>query len=160
MIVVNSSPLIALSRIGHLQLLPDIYSEVYIPLAVQKEIVSVGIRVGTEAVKNASWIHVVTVSNPNAVHLFRKKLDAGESEAIVLAVELNAELLLMDELKGRRIAEAMGLNISGTLGTLVLAKKRGFLTELKPLLAALMTSEFRMAKPLYHKVLSLVGEIG
>jgi len=159
-IVVNSSPFIALSRIGHLQLLPSLYSEVYVPVAVQEELISAGgMRAGSEAVRMATWVQVVNVSNAMAVQWFRNKLDAGESEAIILAMELNAELLLMDELRGRKIAEAIGLNTSGTLGTLVLAKKRGLLTKVKPLLDALMNSEFRIAKALYYRVLSQAGEM-
>jgi len=158
MVVVNSSPFIALARIGYLQLLPSLYQEVCIPVAVQEEVVTTDRRAGAEELTSASWVRLVTVANPTAVHLFRNRLDAGESEAIVLAMELNAELLLMDELRGRRIAEAMGLNTSGTLGTLVLAKKRGFLTAVRPLLGALMTSGFRISNALYHEVLSLVEE--
>ncbi len=148
-----------MARIGYLQLLPSLYEKVYIPVAVQEEVVTADRRTGAEELKRASWVRLVTVANSTAVHLFRNRLDAGESEAIVLAVELNAELLLMDELRGRRIAEAVGLNTSGTLGTLVLAKKRGFLIEVRPLLGVLMTSGFRISNALYHEVLSQVGEV-
>lgn len=165
-VVSNSSPLIALAKIGEFNLLHSLYEELLIPQAVREEVARVGQdsaeiapnRPGIEEVRRATWIRSVNVSNLAAVQLLRGRLDAGESEAIVLALELNADLLLIDEARGRRVAQAQGINTSGTVGTLVAAKTQGLILEVSPLLNALMASGFRMSQDLYQTARKLAGE--
>jgi predicted nucleic acid-binding protein len=105
-VVSNSSPLIALAQIGEFEL----YEELWIPDAVREEVARIGSdsekieknRPGIEEVRGATWIRSVNVSNLEAVQILRGRLDAGESEAIVLAQELNADLLLIDEARGQK----------------------------------------------------------
>lgn len=158
-VVTNAGPLIALAQIGHFSLLQLLYGQLHIPPAVRNEVVaSGGGRPGAQEVDSATWIRIVNVHDITAVQLLKERLDAGESEAIVLAIELKADLLLMDEARGRRVAETRDLNKIGTVGTLVLAKKRGLVASVTPLLDALMVSEFRMSKELYRTAQMLAGE--
>ena len=97
-VVSNASPLINLARIGKLDLLHDLYGELTIPEAVWREVVVEGAgQPGADEVKGATWIKRHAVANRQLVHALQQELDAGEAEAIVLASEMEAELLLMDE---------------------------------------------------------------
>ncbi|WP_347246486.1 DUF3368 domain-containing protein [Thermogutta sp.] len=113
---------------------------------------------GALDVQSADWIRVVEIQDHIAVRLLRERLGAGESEAVVLAMELEAALLLMDEARGRRIAAARGLNIAGTLGVLVLAKKRNLIPAITPLLERLREAGFRMSEDVYQMARVLAGE--
>lgn len=156
--VTNAGPLIALARIHQLPLLPALYGEVTMPTAVQDEVAS-GARHGrAEIPMDAEWIHVHSVNDRTAVKLLRERLDAGESETIVLAVQMDADVVLMDEARGRRIAAARGLALTGTLGTLILAKEQGLIERVHPHLTRLAEENFRMSAMLYEKVLRRVGE--
>lgn len=158
-VVANAGLLIALAQIGHFNLLQLLYGQLHITPAVRDEVVASGRgRPGSEEVDSATWIRIVNVRDTTAVQLLRERLGAGESEAIVLAIELEAGLLLMDEARGRRVAEAWGLNKTGTVGTLVVAKKQGLIAAVTPLLDALMASGFHMSEELYRTARMLVGE--
>lgn len=158
-VVSDSGPFIALARIGYLYLLQSLYGQLSIPPAVLREVVTLGRgRPGAEELDAANWIQVVEVSDMVAVQLLRERLDAGESEAIVLALELHADLLLIDEARGRRIAEIRNLKKTGTVGTLVMAKRHGLITTITPLLDALLASGFRMSEELYNQAQRLTGE--
>jgi len=158
-VVANAGPVIALAQIGQVQLLPELYRRIHIPVAVYQEVVAAGgQRAGAADVATANWIVVVTVQNRAAVQLLRERLDLGESEAIALALELQADLLLMDEARGRRVAEVQGLNRSGAIGTLLAAKEHGLLATVTPWLDALQVRGFRMNARLYHAAQQLAGE--
>ncbi|PSN10634.1 DUF3368 domain-containing protein [filamentous cyanobacterium CCT1] len=152
-VVSNAGPIIALARIEHLSLLQDLYGEVVIPAAVQQEVTGLPADLpGAREVRAASWIKVIGVSDSIAVSFLRERLDAGESEAIVLVLERQADLLLIDEARGRRIAQAREIPHIGTLGLLVLAKRRGLIEKVTPLLSQLLTVGFRMDSSLMQAV--------
>src|SRR5437660_10754227 len=137
-IVSNASPLIALIRIGQLDLLRQLYSEIIIPDAVWHEVAVEGAdQPGAEAVSSASWIVRRTVSNRPLVHGLQQELDAGEAEAIALAVEMEDALLLMDERLGRDTARHFGIRYIGVVGVLIEAKHQGFVQAMQPYLDAL-----------------------
>ena len=140
-IVSNSSPLINLSRIGRLELLHHLYSELTIPRAVWREVVVEGAgKAGADAVKSASWIKNKTVSNKQLVRALQQELDPGESEAIALAVEIGAEFLLMDDHLGRESARHFGLRYTGLIGVLIEAKLKALSLPSNPVWTSCVTS--------------------
>ncbi len=153
-IVSNSSPLIALAKIRML----DVLSGVVIPKAVFDEIT----KPEKEYVKELyEWgkDKIIEVKNRKAVEYLELMIDGGEAETIVLAEELNADAVLIDDLKARKIATLRGLNILGTIGVLLNAKERGFINEVKPLLEELMKRKIRISKELYDHALELAHEV-
>jgi hypothetical protein len=156
--VTNAGPLIALSRIDQLSLLPALYGEVIMPAAVRDEVLSESQHGGAEIPVEAEWLQTRSTDDRTAVALLRERLDAGESETIVLALQMDAEVVLMDEARGRRIAAARGLTLTGTLGTLILAKEQGLINRVAPHLTRLVEEDFYMSDTLYEKILRQAGE--
>ena len=159
-VVSNASPLISLARIGKLDLLRQLYDELFIPEAVWHEVVIEGVgQPGADEVKAATWIKTQSVTNTPLVHALRQELDAGEAEAIALTLETQAELLLMDERVGREVARHLGLRYTGLIGVLVEAKHKGVLSAVKPQLDELRNiAGFRISDALYVRVLQDEGE--
>jgi predicted nucleic acid-binding protein len=146
--VTNSTCLIGLERIGRLEILPQVFSSIFIPLAVQQE---VGI--------NADWPIVQSVANLALIAALKTQLDPGEAEAIALAIELGDVFLIIDERNARRIAQQMGLKVIGTLGMFLRAKEKGVISEVKPVIMSLESVNFRIAPALIQKALILAGEL-
>ena len=154
-VVSDASPLINLARIDKLDLLPRLYGELHFPEAVWQEVVIQGAgQPGAQEIQEASWIKRHAVANRPLVQALEQELDAGEAEAIALALELQAELLLMDERLGREVARHLGLRYIGLIGVLLEAKRKGLISALKPHLDALRdTAGFRVSEALYKRVL-------
>lgn len=154
-IVCNASPLINLARIGQLDLLRQLYAELSIPRAVWDEVVEQGAgQPGAEQVRMASWIKTLPISNRALVQVLRQDLDTGEAEAIVLASETGAKVLIMDERLGRETAQHLGLPCVGLIGVLIAAKRRGLIPKIKPHLDSLRNvAGFRIDETLYQRVL-------
>ena len=113
-----------------------------------------------EAIRKSTFIQLKEAENGHTVRLLRDAgLDLGESEAIALADTIPGSLLLVDERKGRQIALSMGIQITGTLGILLQAKRLGFIGEIKPFLDALISSNIRIGADLYDAILRQVGEL-
>jgi len=156
-VVSNSTPLIALSKIQRLDLLRHFFDTVSIPQEVYDEVVTRGGPLyGAEEVSRASWIRVVTVENRTAVDALYLNLDRGEAEAIVLAREMGA-LLIIDDRDGRNAASALGVSITGTIGILLLAAENGMIT-FKDELDALVAAGFRLSEREYNRILDLAGK--
>lgn len=157
-VVSNSGPLIALSRINRLELLKHLFRKVYISKETYNEVV-VKDKVGSKHIEKAEWINVKSIKDKSSVNILRIDLDKGEAESIILASELNADLLLVDELISRNIAEALGLKISGTLGILLKAKKSGLINKIKPNLDELRNKKVWISDEVYRKSLKIADEL-
>jgi predicted nucleic acid-binding protein len=159
-VVSNTSPIINLAWIGQLELLRELYGVIHIPEAVWHEIVAQGAgQPGAKEVSSADWIKVCAVENKHLVLALHQDLDAGEAEAIALALEQQAGLLLMDERLGRETARYFGLNYTGLIGVLIEAKHKGLIGSIKEYLDKLRTmAGFHISQPLYLKVLQDQGE--
>ena len=161
-VVSDSSALIALGAAGHFSLLRELYGRVLIPAAVHREVVlDPDARFGATEVARADWIEVREVRDLGLVTSFvQGGIGRGESEAIVLAIEERAEILLIDDLRGRQEAARHGLTITGVLGIFLLAKRRGLVNAIKPLIDGLTQSiGFRVAASLYEDVLRSADEL-
>lgn len=161
MIVVSDTSVINnLAAIAHLHLLHQLYGIVLIPDAVYRELTDPGFPVaGATEVRTWNWIQKRTVRNRTLIAALSRDLDAGEAEAIALAIEMSAERVLIDERRGRQIATKHDLKCTGILGVLVEAKSQGFIFEVKPLLDMLRDcAGFWIADSLYQKVLEISNE--
>ena len=160
-VVSDTSPVLNLARIGRVQLLQSLYRHVLIPSAVYQELNNSSSEL-PPAIDLASmpWLIVATAADRSRVQELREDLDPGEAEAIVLAIERRADLLLMDERRGRRIAMAAGLTVTGLLGVVARAKRAGLIDLGKPVLDDLIQiARFWIGPDLYAEVLAELGEV-
>ena len=159
-VVSNTTPLIGLASIQRLDLLAKLFGEVHIPQAVYDEAYLAG-RVAGEVkypVPAVDWIKVVTVKDRLAVEVLLDELDLGEAETIVLARELPAEWVLMDERKGRRKLAQLGVPKIGTLGILLKAKQLGLLPTIRLEIETLHQQGFSLSHSVIDAVLQRAGE--
>ena len=154
-VICNASPLIALSNISKIELLKGLFQKIIIPQAVYQEVVEEGKnRPGALEVKNAigKWIEVYKVKNLNEVEALRAILDKGESEVIVLAQEINADLLILDNREPRIFAKHLGFKVIGTIGILLLAYKKGLLNNPMPKILELREKGFYISTKLLEEI--------
>jgi predicted nucleic acid-binding protein len=159
-VVSDASPIIALAAIGELEIIHRLYDKVIIPERVYQEISIAGqTKPGSQAIQTATWIEVRQATNHATIAQLAQHLDAGEAEAIALAIEIGADRLLIDEHRGRAAATQLGLTVIGLLGALLVAKHQGIISAIKPILDLLRsTVGFRVSNELYARVLQTAGE--
>jgi len=147
-ILSDTSCLIILEKIGELELLHIVFGEIVVTGEVAAEYGS----------PLARWI---SVQNPHDKHyqqILEASVDKGEASAIALAVELEDCLLIIDDLKGRNLAEQLGIKITGTFGVIIEAKLSGHIESVKPLLAKIKQTDFRLSKDIERKILLKANE--
>ena len=130
-VVSDTTPLISLLKIDCINLLEKLFGQVLIPQAVFEELTAdERFKLEADQISSKKFIIVKAVNNSESVSILKRAtgLDQGESEAIVLSDELNADVLLMDEAKGRAVSSKMGLKIMGTIGILMAAYEEKELT--------------------------------
>lgn len=162
LVVTDNSPLTALALADLLHLLKARWPLVIVPQAVWDESRHVGDTAALhrlDAARADGWLEVRHALQNDEVARLRTKLDAGESEAIALALELKAEWLLIDEWKGRNVAKQLGLAVTGTLGLLIWAKMSGRSPSLRELIDLVESrGELYLSQELKESALAAVGE--
>lgn len=159
-IVSNTSPISNLAKVGQLNLMQQLYETILVPTAVYEELLDnrAGETIIT-AVKSVTWLEIQLVQNQELVNELRSRVNRGEAEAIVLAIEVGANRLLIDERLGRQAAADFGLKVTGVLGMLLVTKRQNLVTAIKPIMDDLVTqASFRISNQLYTNVLNAAGE--
>jgi predicted nucleic acid-binding protein len=159
-VVVNSSPLISLSLIGQLELLPKLYDEIIVPKSVYNEVVVKGKgKAGSEELGSIHHFTVLETENKVLKDSIMLELDEGEAEVITIAKEKGIQNVIIDEFAGRQYASLLGLNVTGTLGILLIGKNLGFIGEVKPLMDMMLKHNRFINRGLYLAVLKKANEI-
>ncbi|HEV7925138.1 MAG TPA: DUF3368 domain-containing protein [Verrucomicrobiae bacterium] len=157
-IIADSSPLIGLARIGQLDLLPLLARRVIVPPAVWNEVVDPALAApGARDVAGCKWVEIVA-PDATAVAPLLILLGVGEAEAIALAQRETSAVLLLDDLRARKIAARLNLRRMGTIALLGRAKRAGLVDKLRPLLDGLRDSGIHIRPELIEAALKEVGE--
>ena len=156
-VISNNSPLVALSGLNKLSLLNDLFTEVWIPRAVEREFLRTNRDFRKQTLRNAPWIKTVDLTEPISTE-FKDELDHGEVEVLVLAKEHNARLILIDEKKARLKAQEIGVIVMGTVGILLEAKKKGLITSVRPLLIEMHNNGMHLSESIIKHALSEADE--
>ncbi len=158
-VVSDTSPLRALVHLGHVEWLEVLFKRVFLPPAVAFELRR---PPGSfRPIEVSAWTFIEVLAPTNAAHVaeLRSSLDVGEAEAIALAEEVKADLVLIDEMMGRETARSRGFTVLGTLGLLVRAKQSGLNPSVAPLLDRLKTElNFFISEELRRTILRQAGE--
>ncbi len=157
-VVSDTSVLNALVKTNLVFVLPELFGEVTIPQAVHQEL-KADASLATWLLSQPGWLRIESVRNKSAVSALSGFVDIGEAEAIVLAGELNAARLLIDDLAGRKAAESRGIAIVGTGGVLLLAKRRGLILSVETALDELQNRvSFRLSESIRAVLLKQASE--
>jgi len=148
-IISDTSCLIALDRIGRLDLLQKIFTNVYTTKIIALEFEE----------NLPDWIIIKDVADLDKIEQLKVTLDPGEASAITLALETENSVLIIDEKKGRKVAVSLNIAIIGTLKVLLIAKNRGFIVSVKEIVNEMQYYSFRFSKTVVDEILSLAGDL-
>ena len=147
-IISDTSCLILLDKISELDILNKLFGAIITTSEVAKEF-------GQQL---PPWFEIREPSDKNYQAIIEASVDKGEASAIALAIELDDCLLIIDDLKGRKLALQLGLTIIGTIGVIVDAKLAGIISSVKPILSKIKATNFRITEQLEQLILRTVGE--
>jgi hypothetical protein len=156
-VIADTSPLQYLFQVGLVELLQDLFETVHVPEAVRDEL-QVGRSLGFDVPDPADYAWMTVRSTTRAPALERFDLGPGEHAALSLALELGEGLVLLDDAAARAAANALKLSTTGTLGILLLAKERGLIVAVAPVLAELARHGFRVTEAVRSRILQLASE--
>ncbi|MBX2930293.1 MAG: DUF3368 domain-containing protein [Saprospiraceae bacterium] len=147
-IISDTSCLIVLEKIDRLSLLKELYSQVVVTPIVAKEFDN----------ELPNWFKVISPSNSSLQKMLEETIDPGESESIALAMETPDCLLILDDLRARKVATSLGLAFTGTLGVIAAAKRQGIIAAARPVFDQLRATDFRLSDSFLEVVLHELGE--
>jgi predicted nucleic acid-binding protein len=147
-IISDTSCLILLDKIGELSILNKLFGNITTTSEVAEEF----------GQPLPPWFEIKEPSDKNYQAIIEASVDKGEASAIALAIELDDCLLIIDDLKGRKFANQLGLTIIGTIGVIVDAKLAGIIPSVKPILSKIKSTNFRITEQLELLILKLAGE--
>lgn len=147
-IIADTSCLIVLDKIGELELLKSIYSDISITPEIAQEFDT----------KLPDWISIVSAKDKKYQELLSTQIDIGEASAIALAMENDNSLIILDDLKARKIATKLNLNFTGLLGVIYKAKKSKIIPHVKPLLEKISKTNFHISTKLIDEILKMSNE--
>jgi uncharacterized protein len=156
-VISNTTPLISLLKIGKLHLLHDIYGEIIVPKGVFDELEDGKSKLFYQDISKIDWIKILSISNQDFFTYFFD-LDKGEAKVLILAHEMNADLVLIDEIMARRYAKRLHLKLSGTIGILLKAKEKNIIPSVKDLIEELVLKGTWFDKSFISKALELANE--
>lgn len=148
-IISDTSCLLVLHNIGSLELLHDLFPELWTTAVVAREFNN----------PMPEWIRIVDPSESETYRALRQRIDPGEASAIALAIEHPGSRLILDDRKGRAVASEFGLDHTGTIGIVKLAKSKGLITTMGPVLGSMKSAGFWISPELEAAVLKAAGEI-
>jgi predicted nucleic acid-binding protein len=147
-VIADASVLIVFDKIGHLELLRNLYENIYTTKEVEKE----------RMFLLPDWVLIKSPKDTTYKDFIQTQVDIGEASVIALAVENKNSLILLDDLKARKIAKNLNLKFTGTLGVLNKAKEIGKISKLKPVLTKLQETNFRISESIVNDLLLRNGE--
>ena len=160
-VIADTGPLIALARVGQLDLLRRLYGRVVVPPAVHTELAIDSNRPGAKALAGlfaAGWVVIEAVMDSSVRRELDQLLGPGEAQAIALAEQEDTRFLLIDDARGRRTARSRGIPVVGVAGVLLVAKSRGELAAVGPVLDRLSNAGYRLSPRLVAGTLVRAGE--
>ena len=157
-VVVNSTPLIILGNIDGLKILQELYGEIIIPRAVFEEVTSKDDNAKLNLSQNLSWIKVLEVQDKSNRKMYQAKLHDGEVEVMMLANEISADLLIIDDNAAKKTAKFLGFTVTGTLGVILKAKSEGIIPQVKPIVDEMLRQGFYISPKIIETVLKTANE--
>ena len=160
-VVSDTGPLIALARVEQLDLLRRLYRRIHVPPAVHAELAVHSGRPGAKVLAHAfedGWMAVQSLADRSMVSELVQLLDPGEAEAVAFAARRSPRFLLIDDSRGRRVARRLGIPVAGVAGILLVAKSRGTLAAIAPVLEELSGAGYHLSSRLVADVLARAGE--
>lgn len=147
-IIADTSCFIILSNIGELELLYRLYREIVTTSDIAFEF----------GETLPEWVQIINVTDKSKQRLLELQLDKGESSAIALALETKDSIVILDDIKARKIAGRLGLNYTGTIGVIVKAKLQGIIPSIKPIIIKIKQTDFRLSTEVEMEALRQAGE--
>ncbi len=147
-IISDTSCLIILTNIGELELLLRLYGQITTTLDIATEY----------GETLPEWVEIMNVADKSKQQLLELQIDKGESSAIALALEMPNSTIILDDYKARKVASQLGLTFTGTIGIIVKAKLQGLIPSIKPLIAKIKQTDFRLSTEIELQALKQANE--